>query len=118
MLSDVWRYGDIEMGRCPRCGSVPLATVCNAISGEVPYESEFEAIAINDGTHNYFLRLARLVPEYNVVQLKKMEITADGRRIVPLGIQTNTVDVPTFMERAAKLRLAIELTPVSDNGAP
>lgn len=113
-LSDVWRYGDIEMGRCIHCGEIPLATVCDAIPKLVAYESEFKATAVNDGTPDFFLRLARLVPETNVVQLKKMEISANNRRVVPLGVQTDTIDLPSFTNRVKALHLNIELEPVAD----
>lgn len=83
--------------------------MCDIPHGPVEYESEFEAIAINDGTPDYLLRLSRLVPEYNVVQLKKMEIMANGRRIVPLGVRASTIDVSRFGERVADLGLTIEL---------
>lgn len=75
----------------------------------VEYGSEFEAIAINDGTPDYLLRLTRLVPEYNVIQLKKMEITANGRKVIPLGVRASTIDVSHFRARVAVLGLTIEL---------
>lgn len=81
----------------------------------VEYESEFEAIAINDGAPDYLLRLSRLVPEYNVVQLKKMEITANGRRVIPLGVRASTINVRRFRERVADLGLTIELRVGDEN---
>lgn len=81
----------------------------------VEYESEFEAIAINDGTPDYLLRLSRLIPEYNVVQLKKMEITANGRRVIPLGVRASTIDVHHFRSRVADLGLTIELRVGDEN---
>jgi hypothetical protein len=102
------------MGRCTHCGEIPLATVCDAIPDVVAYESEFKATAVNDGTRDFFLRLARLVPETNVVQLKKMEISANNRRVVPLGVRTNTIDLPSFMNRVKALHLIIEIEPDGD----
>jgi hypothetical protein len=113
-LSEVWRYGDFEMGRCTHCGEIPLATVYDAIPNVVACESEFKATAINDGTADFFLRLTRLVPENNVVQLKKMEISANNRRVVPLGVRTNTIDLPSFMNRVKALNLIVELELVGD----
>lgn len=113
-VTNIWRHGDIEMASCPRCGKVPLATVYDGPLPVVEYESEFQVFAINDGTSDYFLRLARLVPECNVVQLKKLEVTANDRRIVPLGIRTDTIDLPSFMNRVTELRLTVELKPVGE----
>jgi len=103
------------MGRCSRCGEIPLATVYYALPGHVEYETEFEVVVVNDGTHDYLLRLSRLVPEYNVVQLKKMEITANSRAIIPLGVRTNTINLARFMEQVANLRLTVEVKPVGNS---
>ena len=114
-LTNVWRYGDIEMGHCTQCGDIPLATVCDEAPAEVASESEFAATAVNDGTSDFLLRLSRLVPEYNVVQLKKMEITANSQRVVPLGIRTDTVDLSSFMKQVENLGLTVELRPVNED---
>lgn len=102
------------MGRCTHCGETPLATVCDAVPGEIAYEQEFLATAINDGSRDFFLRLSRLIPEMNVVQLKKMEISANNRRVVPLGIRTDTIHLPSFLEQVKALNLTIELEGSTD----
>ncbi|QDU43784.1 hypothetical protein Mal52_22600 [Symmachiella dynata] len=114
-LSKVWWHGDSEMGYCKHCGVLSLATVCDVAQEEIAYETEFEATAVNDNSSDFLLRLSRLVSDYNVIQLKKMEITSNDRRIVPLGIRTNTVDLHRFMDRVNDLRLTIELRPVNED---
>lgn len=79
---------------------------------DIRSETEFEVIAVNDGTRDYFLRLSRLVPELNVVQLKSREIDLGSRRIIHLGIQTDAISLPSFMGRVNDLNLTIELKPV------
>ncbi len=108
-LGKVWRYGDIEMGGCENCGEIPLATVCDYAPAVIAIETEFVATAVNDNTKDFFLRLSRLVPEYNVIQLKKMQVLVDDRHVVPLGIRTNTIDLPAFKGRVRDLNLTIEL---------
>ncbi len=73
-------------------------------------ECEITVTSVNDGSRDYYLRLSRLIPEYNVVQLKKTEKTDGDRRIIDLGVQTDSVGIPSFMRRVDELRLDIELT--------
>lgn len=108
-LRRVWLHDAIEMGRCDHCGEVRLATVTRLVAPVIAEETEFEAIAINDNSRDFYLRLSRLVPEYNVAQLKRMENLVDGRRVIPLGIQASSIDAPTFMDRVDELQLTIEL---------
>ena len=112
LLDDVRQHGDIELGHCGQCGDVPLATVYQRPLDDVARESSFKAVALNDGTQDYLLRLARLLPAYNVVQLKGMEITSNGRRVIPLGIVADTINIGSFMEQVAALQLDLELEPV------
>ena len=112
-LARVWQHGSIEMGRCPRCGEVPLATVYHSTADEVHVETDYEAIAVHDDSRDFYVRLSQLVPGLNVVQLKEREAVIDGRRVVPLGIQTNSISAPTFMDRVQELGLAVELRPAS-----
>lgn len=100
------------------CGQVPLATVCDDSPDALAVEVEYAATAVNDGTKDFYLRLARLVPQYNVVELKKMETEIDGRRMIPLGIQTNSISVPTFMKQVQELGLTIELERCDDSRKP
>ena len=46
---------------------------------EIEYEHDFVVFAVNDGSRICYLRLARLVAEYNVVQLRAMETELAGR---------------------------------------
>jgi hypothetical protein len=79
------------------------------VMSEIEYEHDFMVFAVNDGSKDYYLRLSRLIAEYNVVQLKRMEEEVSGRKIIALGPQTNTVDLPFFMDRVHELGLTIEL---------
>lgn len=99
------------MGRCQQCGEVPLATVYQGPMSEVEIETEFEVTAVNDSKSDFLLRLSRLTPEYNVVQLRRMEVSKGSRRVVPLGIRTNTIDLPNYMERVKELGLTVEIQP-------
>lgn len=101
------------MGRCLECGELPLATVCDAVPGRTEVEIEFEVVAVDDGRRDFLLRLSRLIPEYNVVQLQRMEVVRKGDRVVPLGIRTNSIDLPFFMGRVEELCLTIELHPAN-----
>lgn len=75
----------------------------------IEYEYEFTVIAVNDGRKDYYLRLSRLIPDLNVVQLKKKEMQVAGRNIIDLGVRTDTVSLPRFMEQANHLELTVEL---------
>lgn len=76
---------------------------------QIEYESDIAVVAVNDGAKDYLFRLSKLAPCCNAVQLKKMEAQEGSRRIIDLGIQTNTVDKPRFMSRADELGLTVEL---------
>lgn len=73
------------------------------------YEHEIKVTSVNDGSKDYLLRLSRLIPEYNVVQLKKMEKSDGDRKLIDLGVQADTITIHSFMERANELELKIEL---------
>ncbi|PHS04426.1 MAG: hypothetical protein COA78_16595 [Blastopirellula sp.] len=73
---------------------------------EVEYEQEFIAYSINDETKDYYLRLSRFIPEFNVIQLKEME---DDQKSICLGLQTDTINVHAFMLRAKEHNLEITL---------
>lgn len=79
----------------------------------VAYENEFEAFSINDGSKDYYFRLSKLIPELNVVQLKKLEQEKGGQKVIDLGVRTNTIDVHDFMAKVNQLNLNIELECVS-----
>lgn len=75
----------------------------------IEYEHEWMVFAINDGSFDYYFRLSKLIPDLNVVQLKRMEADIKGRKVIALGPRTDTVNYPHFMERARELHLQIEL---------
>ena len=76
---------------------------------QIEYEHDWMVLAINDGSADYLLRLSQLIPDLNVVQLKRMEQEIDGRKVIVLGPRTDTVNAPYFMGSARELRLTIEL---------
>ncbi len=94
-----------------------MATVCDPVTGRTEVEIEFEAVAVDDGKRDFLLRLSRLIPEYNVVQLRRMEVVREGDRVIPLGIRTNSVDLPCFMGRVEELCLTIELHAANEKSA-
>lgn len=79
---------------------------------QVHVETEFEGFAINDGKPDYLLRLARLIPTLNVIELKRKEIVIDGRRVIPLGSIANSINLYDFIDQMKILGLTIELMSV------
>ncbi|MEN1681483.1 MAG: hypothetical protein AAGJ46_18025 [Planctomycetota bacterium] len=110
-LVAVWRSGSIEMGRCRSCGEPPIATVYNGPGTIFEVETDFDVVVVHDGKRDFFVRLSRLVPEHNAVQLLAMALVEGKRRVVRFGALTNTIDLPRFMDRVRELGLEVELDP-------
>ena len=77
---------------------------------EIEYEHDWMVRAVNDETKDYYIRLARLIEhKHNAIELKKMEQFVDGRKIIELGAETDTVSKPLFLGRAQELNVEVEL---------
>lgn len=104
------------MSRCTQCGELPIGPAGDETSVAVVAEIEFDVTAIHDNSRDFYLRLSRLITSMNVMQLRQREKIDGERRIVPLGMQTNSVAVADFMERAAASGLVVEVHPANEDG--
>ena len=66
--------------------------------------------AINDGEQDYYVRLAKLIKhKHNSIQLKKMERLIEGRKVIELGAEADSIKRPMFLGQAKELRIEVEL---------
>lgn len=115
-LNAIGRHGVTERTQCIWCEELPTSHTREDTFADVTVETEFDVMAIHDNSRDFFLRLSRLVTSLNVVQLKQREITVGEQRVVPLGNQTNSVGLHTFMKKAAACGLVVEVRPTSQAG--
>ena len=77
---------------------------------EIEQEFDWMVRAINDGEQDYYVRLAKLIEHrLNAIQLKKMERLIEGRKVIELGSETDSINKPMFLGQAKELRIEVEL---------